>query len=583
MLRSFRSQLTVGYALGVLGIVAILSVGLSFLASRNALRNQTQILETMGRSTATMLADGMAERMREVELMARAQASLRPSQWRLLFEDLQRTRRHFSWIGLTDAQGRVVAASQDMLTGRTVAERPWFKAALAGPYAGDVHPAKLLAGMLPRAADGEPARFVDFAAPLQGADGALSGVLGVHLNWDWARDVIAGPRGSNTPVNGIEVFILDRSGEAILRPVGVSTSSHPVPLAALQPGAATLVWDDGESYLTAAVRLPARGPLTDMGWTVVTRQSLETALQPAHRARDATLLVGGISALLASLLAWLIAGRIAEPLRHIAAAARKLQAGQLDTRIPLLEGSVEVRDLSAALHQMTATLVERERALLHANQTLERRVAERTAELTRASDALRSANGELEKLATRDALTGLPNRRRCDEVLRDEMLRHARTGQPLAVVLADVDRFKAINDNHGHAAGDVVLRDVATALAGACRATDFVGRYGGEEFLVVMPETSLAGARVACEKLRSTIAAMSGAVPVTASFGLVVPAQRFESPGDALEGADQALYLAKDQGRNRVCVYDVHTPRQALESGFGAFDGDDVEQESSLA
>jgi diguanylate cyclase len=217
---------------------------------------------------------------------------------------------------------------------------------------------------------------------------------------------------------------------------------------------------------------------------------------------------------------------------------------------------------------MTTTLVNHERELEAANRELEQRVAERTAELTLATDSLRAANARLEQLASRDTLTGLPNRRSLTETLHAEVRRHRRSGQALTLVLADVDHFKKVNDTHGHAAGDAVLRAVGRALVGGCRVTDLVGRFGGEEFLLLMPDTDLAGARVACEKLRERVQAMAGPVPVTMSFGVVSPAQYFSTMEEALNAADQALYRAKAEGRNRVCAYEGQPPQAAPSSGF---------------
>ncbi len=158
--------------------------------------------------------------------------------------------------------------------------------------------------------------------------------------------------------------------------------------------------------------------------------------------------------------------------------------------------------------------------------------------------------------ATHDALTGLANRQAYEERARLEFRRWRRYGHPLSVLIVDVDRFKGVNDQYGHLAGDKVLRLVALSLQKAVRETDFMARYGGEEFVVLLPQTALDAALVVAEKLRAEVAAspfhFSGApVPITCSVG--VSELRAQDEWEALiERADQALLRAKREGRNRV-------------------------------
>ena len=151
-----------------------------------------------------------------------------------------------------------------------------------------------------------------------------------------------------------------------------------------------------------------------------------------------------------------------------------------------------------------------------------------------------------------DALTGLANRRALEEILAAEISRAQRFAHQLAVVLLDLDRFKEINDSFGHAAGDVMLRAVSRLLTSLARQGDTVARWGGEEFVVVLPETDLAGARRFAERLRRTIEAHAvGEMKTSASCGVatMVPEDSVE---ELLGAADQALYQAKSNGRNRT-------------------------------
>lgn len=165
----------------------------------------------------------------------------------------------------------------------------------------------------------------------------------------------------------------------------------------------------------------------------------------------------------------------------------------------------------------------------------------------------------LEKLAATDALTGCLNRRGMVDALEQELDRARRYGLAVSLLLADIDRFKQVNDTRGHVAGDSVLRQVGELLRREARSVDVVARYGGEEFIVVMPETALHGAAIFAERLRRRIAARDfgdpGADPLhlTVSIGLAAfPDDRIQGAEGFVALADQALYRAKNEGRNLV-------------------------------
>jgi diguanylate cyclase (GGDEF)-like protein len=189
---------------------------------------------------------------------------------------------------------------------------------------------------------------------------------------------------------------------------------------------------------------------------------------------------------------------------------------------------------------------------LQARLTVGRRILRLQEELIQAREALRIE-------ATHDSLTGLWNRRGVLAILSADLGRAARERTPLAVVVTDLDHFKAINDTRGHLAGDEVLREAARRLQLAVRPYDGVGRMGGEEFLVVLPGTSLEDAVEVAERVRRLIAASpvavaGGELSVTLSAGVAAASPGLADPDRLLAAADGALYQAKRGGRNRVAA-----------------------------
>lgn len=230
----------------------------------------------------------------------------------------------------------------------------------------------------------------------------------------------------------------------------------------------------------------------------------------------------GACTIVLGLIAGFLVNDVLRPLADAVGLARRIASGDLDKAIEV-HRSDEPGQLLAALESMRSDLNEQRLAL--------------------------------ERLATTDTLTGLPNRRRLEEACELQMARVKRYQEKLSVVIVDVDHFKSVNDTHGHQVGDQVLKHVAEVLSTTVRESDFVGRWGGEEFMVLCPNTKAADARLVAEKLRAAIA--GHAFPVvgkkTASFG-VAELARGEALEKAVERADEALYQAKESGRNRVEV-----------------------------
>ena len=178
-------------------------------------------------------------------------------------------------------------------------------------------------------------------------------------------------------------------------------------------------------------------------------------------------------------------------------------------------------------------------------------------------DEIERQNRELERLSISDGLTGLYNHRHIHALLNEEFERAGRTGERLTVAMFDLDRFKSVNDTHGHQAGDRVLEQFADILRESAREIDRLGRYGGEEFMVLLPDTSIDDAEVFVERVRREVArhpfniGRSEPLRMTTSAGIATyPHERINSPETLVRVADEALYAAKTSGRNLVVRFD---------------------------
>ena len=176
----------------------------------------------------------------------------------------------------------------------------------------------------------------------------------------------------------------------------------------------------------------------------------------------------------------------------------------------------------------------------------------------------KTLENELEEMATRDPLTGLFNRREMSRVLEEELDRARRYQRPMAVLWVDFDHFKDVNDTFGHAAGDSVLRSISRLLLGSVRSVDAIGRFGGEEFVIVLPEMDLEEAQDTAERLRRKVAEKpqplgnGQEVPLTISVGGAVYPDHGQTAPTLCAAADKAMYLAKQRGRNCVAMAHLH-------------------------
>jgi diguanylate cyclase (GGDEF)-like protein len=257
-----------------------------------------------------------------------------------------------------------------------------------------------------------------------------------------------------------------------------------------------------------------------LNWMVVAEIPSTEAFRQVARLRNITLGIVTLLLAIVGALAYLLSMLIVRPLNRLTQGAAKVAKGDLDVDLPVTERG-EIGYLTEVFNDMVARL--------------------------------REGRTELERLSVTDPLTGSFNRRRLMEVLENEVRRSRRLHHTFAVVMADVDLFKRYNDEHGHPAGDVVLKRVAAIMREASRDVDFVARYGGEEFLIVMPETEIEGAAEFAERIRKKLAAERlPAGRITLSLGVSAFPMHGDAPDQLIAEADAALYLAKRAGGDRV-------------------------------
>jgi diguanylate cyclase (GGDEF)-like protein len=528
-------QIAMTFGAIVLVLIFLLSVLLGKLQATTIRENAGTALQVVANNAQRILAVGLQRRLLIVQRLAGSETMWRDGLGsegvRNAIQQQQMVDANLAWIGVADLDGIVRASTGNLLLGANVAARPWFGAGLKGSHVGDVHEALMLAKLLPPNADGEPQRFVDFAAPIV-VDGETRGVLALHGSWDWAKTVIESQLPDDAQSMVMDLFIFERKGHVIYTPHGLDGESaglHGAFEAITQQKSQTatlLRWPDGHEYLTSVAPLRPKDQASDLGWLVVARAPKDLADAAVNGAILRIAMLGIVAALLAMVAAWFVSGSISKPLSAIQRAAQDVLNGKAGATIPLYSGNVELEGLSSALHNMT--------------EGFETRVLEHT------------------RLARFDSLTKLLNRRGFEEHMEIAVANAKRRGTALSVIAIDIDHFKKVNDEFGHDVGDLVLKNLATVMKTWFRETDIVARLGGEEFTVLLVDTDLHCAQQVAEQLVQHVEAtpfpVVGRVTISCGVSKMYVAEEGLS---ALKRADRALYRAKSDGRNRSVMLDT--------------------------
>jgi diguanylate cyclase (GGDEF)-like protein len=387
---------------------------------------------------------------------------------------------------------------------------------------------------------GEPIRdsaggvALTITVPITAATGGVVGAMSATLRFTPVEDVLR----RFAPADSGEVYLVAKDGTVI-----TSSRANTTPLAATLPGEALAVLRERAAPTVEyadyrAIRMVgAMEPVVRSTWSVVAQVPREQAFAEIDRLRNATLVTLLILLVVVGAIAYALGGLIVRPLEQLTLGAAEVAGGNLAVDLPV-RGGGEVAYLTQVFNEMVTRI--------------------------------RAAHDKLEHLSATDALTGLANRRHLMEVLESEEKRGARHNHAFALLMIDVDHFKKFNDAHGHQAGDAALTRLGTVLRESIRDVDKAGRYGGEEFAIILPETPVAAALTVAERIRTRMAGEKlkvgkEEVSVTLSIGVAEAPSHGQTAAEIIAVADAALYDAKKKGRNRV----VEGKRRARKSVSG--------------
>ena len=350
---------------GVFSLIAVFVMLAAFLplfallpgvagASRSeSSQRVSETLHAAARQTASRISGDLAEIWRgHMEMASVAvEEGVGPS-FAVRLDTAKLLNSRLAWIGVVSPEGRVILGADRVLLGADVSARPWFRAGLQGPFAGDVREARRLTQHLPVLANGEAVRLIDFSSPLRRADGTPLGVLATNVNWHWVRNLI---RSAPLPED-TQALLIARDGMVLAGPPGMEGRRLSIRAAlSAQQGvaaASTETWEDGVNYFTVAMPIPIAEGAPSFGWSVVIRQNPAAMVRIAH---DLGVKLG-LPLVLASGLVLvagvLVAFAVAQPLRRLAVAAAALAEGRVEQPVSASRTSWEMAAISDALARL---------------------------------------------------------------------------------------------------------------------------------------------------------------------------------------------------------------------------------------
>ncbi|WML58583.1 diguanylate cyclase domain-containing protein [Neobacillus sp. PS2-9] len=540
-----RTYMAVLFAIGINALAAILSLTIGHQASEKIEKEIGNTLSATAYQMADKLDFFMWSRSGEIDVVSQLKDIQEPNdkeKVQQLLDQLQVSFPTFSWVGLTDANGKVVASTKGILENVDISERPVFQNGSKGQFIGDVHDAVLLAKLLPNPS-GEPLQFVDISRPVHGEDGKLVGVLAAHLSWEWSHQVeqeILKPLKEKN--KAAEIFVISQKDQVILlgpkSMIGKRLNIDSIKQAQKGQSSWQLeTWPDGKKYLTGYALGDGYQNYPGLGWSILVRIPEETAFAPVDELQKTIFITGILLALVFAILGWFIAGYITKPLQSITDSANRLRAGE-KVEIPHYRGIKDIEILSLSLRDLVDSLV-------------------RTV----------SDLGKMENLAHHDKLTGLMNRIALDSYIPKALERTRPLGEKLTFLFLDLDGFKKVNDTFGHQVGDLLLQEAARRLQGCVRSEGEVFRLGGDEFLIVLfteatdpiSDASIVATKV-IESLNQPFDLVNEKIKVGCSVGAAVWEDESKAPIEIIRCADEALYVSKRTGKNKLTFHKGDSP-----------------------
>jgi diguanylate cyclase (GGDEF)-like protein len=538
---SFKLRTVLTVIFSVLSLLVILTIG-SLFSQKSFDAVETEIghsLESTAAQAADKLDRFMYARSGEMDLlgsMASLNDQFKPADIQILLDQLQNSFPSFSWVGFIDPKGKVLAATDGILLGKNLSERPVFQEGIKGKFIGDVHNAVLLAKLLPNPS-GEPLQFVDISFPLLDSRGQIRGVLAAHLSWAWAKEVESSVL---VPLErdekDLEFFIVSRKEHTVL--LGPKDwLGKPLELDRIGEGHKSKIgwssekWPDGKDYVTGFAYSQGYKDYPGLGWTIVIRQVQSTAFASVMDLMWFNICSGFIVTLLFALIGWLLSRKISAPLVRLTRVADRLGAGE-NVDIPENKGITEIEALSRSLRNMLSSILDKDSELV-----------------------------VMQNLAHYDQLTGLKNRTAL-EVYLEESLEMESEDHTLTFLYLDLDGFKSVNDTLGHQTGDILLQKVAQRLTALSHEHGITVRLGGDEFLIVLRsalddprQEAIQYAQDVIQSLNKPFIIEYERVHIGCSIGGAEYPTNSTNPSDIIRMADEALYRSKRAGKNRVTFY----------------------------
>lgn len=532
---SLRTYFAISFGL----LIIIISLLLSFAIG---IRSIKQIKLEAGHSlaeTAYQMADKMDtfmwSRTGEIETLSQLEALKNfddPASIQKLLNKLKESFPSFSWVGVTDRNGIVLASTGGILKGVDISKRPVFLEGRNGRYIGDVHDAVLLANLLPNPS-GEAMKFVDISVPVYDENGQVQGVLAAHLSWEWVKNMEDSILKPLKERKDIDIYVISSKDHIVLlaenESIGEPLSQTVVKAIDQNENTWSVVNWNNNQYLMGYMREAGYMDYEGLGWTIIVRQPIDDAYSGARELQLYIILVGVLAALLFGVICWFLTGKISNPINRLSNMADELRLGKRK-EIPQIRGIKEIELLTISLRELVNTITMNETAL-----------------------------GEMETIAHHDYLTKLPNRTGLKKYLEAaSQLDH--NGDVLIFLCLDLDGFKRVNDTYGHRVGDILLQEVATRLKRFIGSDELVARLGGDEFVIVLRSSDLRSYQKAhsiseqiIKELNIPFLIEDYTVKIGCSIGGAVW-RKEENTDVIMNKADQRLYHSKETGKNKATL-----------------------------